>query len=89
MRAMESAGELAVTPETGKPYDYTVKILNRRDIGYNPDDLDQRKKTALLLLKDQCPNGSVIGETVVNTGTYGIGTPARAYFVQVKCNAST
>jgi|UPI0006486AF9 hypothetical protein len=87
LRMQEGSGELAVMPETGKPYDYTVKIVNRRDIGYDPDNIDTRKSTALALLRTQCPRAEIIGETVVNNGTYAIGTPARTYFVQAKCNA--
>jgi len=88
LRMQEGSGELAVTPESGKPYDYTVKIVNRWDIGYDPDNPETRKKTALTLLRTQCPAASVVGEAVVNTGTYGIGTPARTYFVQVKCKGN-
>jgi Flp pilus assembly protein TadD len=87
LRMQEGSGELAVTPEAGKPYDYTVKIVNRSDIGYDPDDPETRRTTALTLLKDQCPKAQVMGETVVNTGSYLTGRPAKAYFVQVKCNS--
>lgn len=87
LRMQEGSGELAVMPEVGKPYDYTVKIVNRGDIGYDPDNAETRRTTSLTLLKEQCPKAQVIGETVVNTGSYLTGRPARTYFVQVKCNS--
>ncbi len=87
LRMQEGSGELAVTPEAGKPYDYTVRIVNRGDIGYNPDDPETRRATALTLLKDECPRAQVIGETTVNTGSYLTGRAAKTYFVQVKCSS--
>lgn len=82
---MEYHGTLTILPANTPDHDFIVSIRNIKDIGYNPDNPDTRNGTALLALKEQCPTGRVVGETVINTGTFGLGQPARTYAIRVKC----
>jgi hypothetical protein len=82
---LEKENAFQIEPSQSKDYDYVVKMKNLLDIGYDPDNPDTRKETALRSLKTQCPDGRIVGEQVIDKGTYAIGRPAREYFIQVKC----
>jgi hypothetical protein len=86
MRMLETSGDLRVEPSTVSGSDYVVHLRNTVDFGFNPDDEANRHRTTLNLLKSQCPSGKVVKDTVINTGTYGFGKPARLYSVYVKCS---
>ena len=86
MRMFEAAGEMRVEPSTLAGSDYVVHMRNVIDINYNPDNKANREMWALGMLKTQCPAGRVVRTSVINTGTYGIGKPARTYSVYIKCN---
>jgi hypothetical protein len=89
LRLLESGNALSVQPApTGAAYDYVVSLKNVKDFGYDPDDQPTREATALRTLKAQCPNGRVVGETVIETGTYLLGNPSRTYAIQVACAAA-
>jgi hypothetical protein len=86
---LQTNGAMHVDPAPpGVGYDYVVSLRNLVDIGFNPDDKATRDATALSLLKTQCPAGSVVGETIINTGTYATGRPSLVYALQVKCAPS-
>lgn len=85
MRMMEAAGQIRVEPSTLAGSDYVVHMRNVVDIGFNPDDKANREMWALNMLKAQCPAGRIVKTSVINTGTYGIGKPARNYSVYVRC----
>ncbi len=87
LRILESGNAISVTPSSAPGHDFVVSIRNVKDFGYDPDDKATRDTTALQMLREQCPAGRVVGETVVNTGTFALGNPARNYLVQVKCAA--
>lgn len=84
-QSMLANGSLSVQPSQGQSYDFVVSLRNVKDFGFDPDDKATRDRTALMVVKDQCPGGRVVGETVINTGTYLLGNPARTYAMQVKC----
>lgn len=86
LRILEADNALRVEPSATVPGEYVVTLRNVVDFGYDPDDPVSRTATAKQALASQCPNGSnVVGETVINTGTYGLGRPARTYSIRVKC----
>jgi hypothetical protein len=85
LRLLENGNALRVDRATASGYDYVVSIRNVKDIGFNPDDPATRNGVALSVLGDQCPRASIVGETVINTGAYLLGDPARTYAIQVKC----
>jgi len=61
-------------------------MKNLLDIGYNPDNPETRRETALHETQAQCPGAKIVGEHI-EKGTYAIGRPAREYFIQIKCGA--
>lgn len=87
-RLLEKDGALRVDPApSGQRYDFVVSLRNVKDVGYDPDDRETRNGKALQVLREQCPTGRVVGETVVSTGEYALGGAARTYAVQVRCRA--
>lgn len=85
MRMLESDGAFAIAPGAAAG-EYVVTLRNVRDFGYDPDDPAQRQATAARALEAQCGRpGRVVGETIINTGTYALGQPARTYAVRVVC----
>lgn len=86
IRNMESYGNLRVEPANSAEYDFNVYVRNVVDIGYNPSDKATRDRTALQMLKNQCPAGRVIGETTINTGEWLGGRESLTYIVHVKCS---
>lgn len=87
IRNMEGHGNLRVEPSNQPGYDYAVYVRNVLDLGYNPSEKATRDRTALQMLKTQCPSGFVVGETVINTGERLGGRESVTYIVQVKCSA--
>lgn len=85
LRNMEGYGNIRVDPSPVPGYDYVVTIRNVLDLGYDPSKKDVRDRTALQMLATQCPQGKVVGETVINTGEWLGGRPAMSYAVQVQC----
>lgn len=85
-RLLEKDGAVRVDAAgPGLPYEFVVSIRNVKDAGYDPDVPEIRNGQALRMLRDQCPAGRVVGETVISTGEYVLGNPARTYAVQVRC----
>ena len=87
-RLLEASGDLQVSPSQTPGSDYIVSIRNKEDFGFNPDEKSVRDRTALGLLKTQCPKGEIAGETVIDTGKYITGSSAKTYSVFVKCSPS-
>lgn len=85
LRLLEKDNALSVAPANSPTHDFVVSIRNLKDFGYDADDKATRDRTALQALEAQCPAGRVVGETVINTGTYALGNPSRTYAIQVKC----
>ena len=85
LRMLESQNALQIEPAQSKDYDYVVKMKNLLDIGYDPDNPETRKETALRAMRSQCPQGRIVGEQIIDKGTYAVGRPAREYFIQIKC----
>lgn len=85
IRNMESHGHLRVEPAYSSDYDYNVHVRNVLDIGYDPSDKATRDRTALQMLENQCPTGSVVGETVINTGEWMGGRPSETYILHIRC----
>jgi hypothetical protein len=84
LRLMEADNALRVEPSATVPGEYVVTLKNL--LGYDSDDLATRTSTAMQALASQGPNGTnVLGETVINNGTYGFGRPARTYVIRVRC----
>ncbi|MBX5268537.1 hypothetical protein HJB99_07580 [Rhizobium sp. NLR17b] len=85
MRMLETSGDLRVEPSTVAGANYVVHMRNTLDFGYNPDDKANRDRIALSYLKTQCPAGRIVKESVIATGTYGLGRPAKVYSLYVSC----
>lgn len=85
LRSLEHDNALRVEPSSTPGADYVVTLRNLIDIGYNPDDKPTRDAVALRTLREQCPRGQVVGETVIATGTYLDGRPSRTYSMRIKC----
>lgn len=84
LRLLENAGALRVDPGP-TPGIYIVTIKNTKDFNFDPDNLDTRNGAALQALETQCPRAHVVGETVINTGQFLMGNPARTYAIKVAC----
>lgn len=85
-RIWEAEGIIRAEPSPMEGSDYVVQILNKVDFGLNPDDKANRHKVALDYLAKQCPNGTVVDDRSIETGTYLIGGASRTYYVYVACN---
>lgn len=84
-RLLEQQGNIRVEPSTLAGSDYVVHIQNLVDVGFNPDNPENRHMWALSYIKGQCPNGRVVSDRSVATGTFLTGKPARTYFVYIAC----
>jgi hypothetical protein len=84
-RMLENSNALQIEPSQVKDFDYVVRMKNLVDIGYDPDNSETRKETALRAMQAQCPGARIVGEQTIEKGTYPIGRPAREYFIQIKC----
>src|ERR1700742_3682071 len=87
LRMLENSNALQIEPSQTKDYDYVVRVKNVVDVGYNPDNPDTRNETALHAIQAQCPSANIVGEQVIEKGTYAIGRAAREYFIQIKCGS--
>ncbi|MEA2836105.1 MAG: hypothetical protein QOD89_655 [Bradyrhizobium sp.] len=85
LRMLENSNSLQIEPSQVKDFDYVVRMKNLVDIGYNPDNPETRTETALRAMQAQCPGARIVGEQIIEKGTYAIGRPAREYFIQIKC----
>jgi len=85
---LENSNALQIEPSQNKDYDYVVRIKNLLDIGYDPDNPETRQDAALRAIQAQCPQARIVGEQIIEKGTYAIGRPAREYFIQIKCRQS-
>jgi hypothetical protein len=85
LRMLENSNALQIEPSQVKDFDYVGRMKNLIDIGYDPDNPETRKETALRAMQAQCPGARIVGEQTIEKGTYAIGRPAREYFVQIKC----
>ena len=88
MRTLKQSNALRVDPANTLGADYVVSLRNLKDVGYDPDDKADRDRVALAALRDQCPAGRIVGETVINTGTYLLGNPSRTYALRIKYGAA-
>ncbi|MBY5810867.1 hypothetical protein [Rhizobium leguminosarum] len=79
------SGDIEVAPDPVPGADHALQMSNTADVGYNPDDKEDRERHALNYLKTRCPAGRIIKETVIETGTSDLGRPARTYMLYVKC----
>lgn len=79
MRLLEKENGVQVEPSQTKDSDYTVRMKNSLDLGYDADDPANRNATALRITATQCPRGRVVGETSIDKGAYVGGRPAREY----------
>jgi hypothetical protein len=85
LRMLENSNALQIEPSQSKGFDYVVRMKNVVDVGYNPDNPETRKETALHSIAAQCPNARIVGEQVIEKGTYAVGRAAREYFIQIRC----
>jgi hypothetical protein len=85
LRTLENSNSLQIESSQVKDFDYVVRMKNLVDIGYDPDNPETRKETALRAMQAQCPGARIVGEQIIEKGTYAIGRPAREYFIQIKC----
>ena len=85
LRILENQNALQVDPSPTADASFVVSIRNVIDFGYDPDIKATRDATALQALKTQCPEGVIVGETVIDTGTYLLGNSSRTYAIKVKC----
>lgn len=85
LRILESGGNVRVEQAQAAGYDYLVYVRNVVDFGYDPDVEATRYSIALQILEAQCPGATVIGEEVIETGTYLGGRPSRTYVIRVAC----
>jgi hypothetical protein len=84
---LEGSNSLQIEPSQSKDFDYVVRMKNLLDIGYDPDNPETRKDTAIRAMQAQCPGARIVGEQIIEKGTYAIGRAAREYFIQIKCGA--
>jgi hypothetical protein len=87
LRMLENYNHLQIEPSQVKDFDYIVRIKNVIDVGYDPDNPETRNDTALRAIRVQCPEPRIVGEQVIEKGTYAIGRPAREYFIQIRCGS--
>jgi hypothetical protein len=69
----------------GQPYDFVVHVRSIPDIKYNPLVREDRRRTALALVKRQCSRGRVVGEDKRITEIWGITSSPPDYIVLVGC----
>jgi hypothetical protein len=86
IRMLEHDNAIRIEIAQAATYDYVVYINNSVDFGYDPDDPETRKKTALLALRTQCPQGQIVGERIIERGD-ALLRAAKTYAFQVKCNS--
>jgi hypothetical protein len=70
LRILENQNALQIEPSQTKDFDYVVRIKNLMDIGYDPDNRATRSDTALRAIRAQCPEATIVGERIIEKGTY-------------------
>lgn len=82
LRMLENSNALQVEPSQSKDFDYVVRMKNLVDIGYNPDNPDTRRETALHEMQAQCPGARIVGEQVIEkrAPTRLVGRPVNTSF---------
>lgn len=85
MRLLEKDNVIQIEPAQGGGFGYVVRMKNSLDVGYDADDPENRKATALRAISAQCREPKIVGETSIDKGAYVGGRPAREYFVRIKC----
>lgn len=84
LRMLERQSDLRIEPAQNQNYNYVVRLSNVLDLGYDPDIKRSRDETALRAMRAQCPKAKIVGEDVLEKGSYGL-RPAREYLIQIKC----
>ncbi|MBY3260373.1 hypothetical protein HFO15_01660 [Rhizobium laguerreae] len=79
------SGDTVIAPVPVPGANHALQMSNTPDVGYNPDDKEDRERHALNYLKSRCPAGRVIKESAIETGTDDLGRPVRTYMLYVKC----
>ncbi len=82
----QNSSAITIRKADSQNYDYVISIPDVKDNIYDPDDKATRDKMALGALRDQCEAPQVVGESVINSGTYLFGHPSRSFEVQVRCS---
>lgn len=84
-RGLELQNILRVDPSPGPGYDLTVEIKNLIDVGFDPDNPETRKTTALVAVRAECPTAQIAREDTFRKGEYLFGRPALTYYVRIRC----
>ena len=79
-------GTVLVQPPVAAGTDFRVLVINRSGVGFSGDDIEDRKRTAIALLKsDACLDPEVVSEKVMRWGSWPFGTPRVTYYADWKC----
>lgn len=84
LRELENNGSVRVERSNSKNFDYVVSIRNVIH-GFDPDNPESRREVAQKMMETQCPQNTVVGEDIIETGTWLGGRPSRTYAMHVKC----
>lgn len=85
-RILEDGGNIGAEPTNLHGSNYVVKIVNKLDFGFDPDNRENRHRWTLNYISKQCPSARIVYEQSVETGDYPLaGRPSRTYFVYVAC----
>jgi hypothetical protein len=83
---LKRKGTIRVDYPDDKSYDYKVTIPNLVDPPvWNGGSREDRQKTVELLFADRCKKVSVLDETVLNQGSYGLRERI-SYVMKVACD---
>jgi hypothetical protein len=87
LRDLENNGVVRVDRSNAKDSDYVVSIRNVIH-DFDPDNPESRREVAQKMMATQCPQNTVVGEDIIETGTWLGGRPSRTYAVRVKCKSA-
>ncbi len=82
---LRSTNQLSIRKSEAPGRDYIVSMRNLVAAGHDPDDQSYRHKTALEFAAPSCPNGRVVGDSSIRTGTYLTGRADLTYEVAIRC----
>lgn len=83
-RGLESQNLIRVDLNPGPGYDLTVEIKGLVDFGWNPDNPETRKETALAAVKSECPAARIVHEDRFSRGE-SLRGPIYTYYVRLRC----
>lgn len=83
-RVLESQNVVRIDPTPGAGYTHTVEIKGLLDFGWDGDNPETRRQTALRALRFDCPAAQIVREDRISRGE-SLRGPVFTYFLRIRC----